>query len=201
MIFVDGFGELAFEILEKFPFVKGITTNPTILKKSNASFSEAVRVLENIKGMHFIQGSLRNIEWMEVLKSVKREKFVIKLPWDSRTAPKIAEKLTVLGFRFCATAVYKPSQVMSAKYSGASFVAVYYNRMIESNLNPADLIKFALEKDMKVLVASLKTPHQIEEVLKVGDVSVTLPPHVFLEFFTPYFPENDLTRFEEDFKL
>jgi len=201
LIFVDGFGEEAFKILDDYPFVKGITTNPTILKKSKKGFIEAVKTLEKLRGIHFVQGSLQNLKWIKAIQQVKSEKFIVKLPWDCKQSSKVAKTILDLGFKFCATAVYKPSQVISAKYSGASFVAVYYSRMVVNNMDPREIIEFAMEKDLKVLVASLKTPLQVESVLKVGDVSVTLPPEVLHRFFTVRFPEDDLNTFEGDFKL
>ncbi len=202
MIFIDEFGEKARRLLETHVFVAGLTTNPTILKKSGMSFERAIWVLKGLRGIHFVQVSLTKKEWIEVLSDpeIPREKFVVKIPWDPGPASEIAKIVKDLGYRFCATAVYSYGQLLSAHESGADFAAVYYDRMLRNGMDPSRILKIARYLEIEVLVASLKRPEQVEKVVEEGARHITLPVDVFEEFFAGVFPEKDLEIFEGDFE-
>ena len=202
MIFIDDLSDRALELLEKYPFVSGITTNSSILKSGGYTLSEAVSVLRDVRGVHFIQGSLKDEEWSNVLlKQNLSEKFVVKLVWVPGSVERIAQTLKENGYKICATAVYTTGQGLSALEFGVDWIAVYYDRMARNGMNPSELITWFLKRNANVLVASLKSVDQIEKVLRLGNVSVTLPTNLFEEFVRPVFPEDDFERFEGDFRL
>ena len=108
MLFIDSFTDRALKLLEN-PIFKGVTTNPTILKRdrNDCGFEKAVEVLSETGRDNFIQGSLRNDEWVSVLKEkisngeLNPAKLTIKLPWTSSEAAKYVKVLKrILLFKF-----------------------------------------------------------------------------------------------------
>jgi len=202
LIFIDGFGNAAFEILQNWKIASGITTNTTILKREGYSFTKAVSILRNLPGTHFVQISLRGMDWKRVLEDLdEKGKFVVKVVWKLPEAIEIAGILHDMGMRVCATAVYDSAQVLAAKEAEVEWVAIYYDRMIRAGMEPKKLIGFSVAQGMRVIVASLKGKRQIEDAVKSGAQDITLPPDVFLEYFSIEFPHDDFEKFEEDYEL
>ena len=202
MIFVDGYGKDALEVMRKYSFVSGLTTNPSILRKHGVGFEEALRSLNSLEGLHFIQVSLREDSWLKLFRDpeVKRERFVVKVGWEHVRSCEIAKILKDLGFRVCATAVYDEIQVLSALECGVDFVAVYFDRMKRAGMSPEDLIEFS-SRFLRTLVASLKGRDQLVAAARAGATDFTVPAEVFHEVFKTDFPHRDLEVFEEDFRM
>ncbi len=188
-----------------------MTTNPTIIKRDRPGwrFGDVVDFLKELRGRHFVQISLKRYDWVEKLEELgddryNREKFVIKIPWDTLRVGEIVKILKELGFRTCATAVYTISQYMGAVGYKIDYTAVYFDRMRRSGMDALsfihDILKLQnIHDGPKILVASLKRYEDVDSVLKAGVDSITLPLDLFSKYFEVHFPMNDLERFEEDY--
>src|SRR5512137_2646004 len=120
------------EIKEAFSWgwVSGVTTNPSLLGKSEVKPEERLKAIANlVDGEIFYQLMAETPEGMYLEAHRAREilgkKLVVKIP------------ATSVGFRSCArltpefscamTAVYSPAQALLAAESGARYVIVYFN--------------------------------------------------------------------------
>ncbi|MBO8161452.1 MAG: transaldolase [Thermosipho sp. (in: Bacteria)] len=204
MIFIDSISSNAIELISKNLFFEGLTTNPTILKKNNISFETALQLLYKVRGTHFVQISLRNKRYLNYLmeKSFFSDKIVVKLPWVPLEISDFVRKLRERRYKICATAVYSFNQIVSALTLDVEYIAIYYSRMLKCGYKK-EYIKELLTifpYPEKFLVASLKTVDDINEVIKMGYKNITIDEKLALEFFKVKFPNNDLERFEKDFK-
>ncbi len=206
MIFIDAFEEEAIMYAEKHSFISGITTNPLILNKVNASFSQAVNRLSRVKGIHFIQISIYDRSWKDILVGVEREKFVLKIPWDIEKSSEIVTIVKGLGFKSCATAVYTVAQFITSMVLNVDYVAVYYDRMKRNSIDPDTFIKDIIQirgasPKPRIIVASLKKVEDVDIVLREGADDITLPLALCKRYFKVTPPEDDIKVFEEHFRL
>ncbi len=201
MIFVDGYGERVFKMIDELEFLAGVTTNPTILKDAGVGLKDALDRLSEIRGLHFVQVSIGNTAWKDVLARYPVDKFVIKVAWDPLKVERVISDLRKMGYRICATAVYNEAQAVIVSEMGVDYIAIYYDRMERNGMNPRDLISFSKSLGERVIVASLKSPYQMLGALRAGADDLTAPPDVLEAFLSPVFPENDLEIFERDFRL
>lgn len=171
---------------------------------------DMVQRLQQLNGLHFVQGSLRDTRWIADINrlaqdgDVDRAKFVIKLPWAPLEASTIARDLRSSGWAICATAVYSLAQYVAATETHVEYVAMYFDRLRQANEDAANaLASLSGYRDRwdgpEILVASLKSFDDVEIAFQAGADHVTLPERVFLEFFATSFPHDDMSRFEKDF--
>ena len=214
MLFIDSFTDRALELLDN-PIFKGITTNPTILKRDRDGwgFEKAIEVLSETDADNFVQGSLKNDEWLEVLKNkiadgkLNPTKFTIKLPWTSSEAAKYVKPLKDMGLKVCATAVYTLEQCYTAVMCEVDYIAVYYNRMKQNGIDAdkviAEMVQMTNipESKTRVLAASIKEVSTANRLLLAGVHDLTLPLDVCEKYLEVTYPQNDWEIFEKDFSL
>jgi transaldolase len=214
MLFIDSFTDRALELL-KNPIFKGVTTNPTILKRdrNNCGFEKAVEVLSGTGTDNFVQGSLRNDEWIKILKDkistgkLDPAKLTIKLPWTSSEAAKYVKILKGMGLRVCATAVYSLEQCYTAVMCDVDYVAVYYNRMKNNGIDAdkviSEMVKLTSipESKTRILAASIKEVSTANRLLLAGVSDLTLPLDVAENYLEAVYPENDWEVFENNFSI
>jgi transaldolase len=214
MLFIDSFTDRALELLET-PIFKGITTNPTILKRDRDGwgFKKAVEVLSKTGTDNFVQGSLKNDEWIKVLKDkisngkLNPEKFTIKLPWTPAEAAKYVNILKKMGLKVCATAVYSLEQCYTAVACDVDYVAVYYNRMKQSGIDADKIIAEMVhltnipKSKTRILAASIKEINTANKLLLAGVPDLTLPLDIAEKYLEIKYPQNDRKVFEKDFLI
>lgn len=215
MIYIDSISLDAVKYLN-YGFIKGLTTNPTIIErdKNTEGFIDTVKYLQEIPGEHFVQGSVKkDVNWFGLLKAkvesgeIDAKKFTIKLPWDPLLASKYVLLLKRIGFKVCATAVYTIQQTYTAIAADVDYVAIYYDRMQKSGINAEERLIDMLQlceknkPNLRILGASIKDVESANKLLKLGIHDLTLPLDVLKEYIKVNFPQNDLERFEDDFKL
>jgi transaldolase len=182
MIYLDSAIVSEAEIAIKLGWVKGITTNPTILAKSELSPEDTLKQLAKISpGELYYQLMASDFDGMLVegrrAFEIIGEKTVLKVP------------ATAVGFRVVAclsreipcsvTAIYSAAQATVAKEAGAKYAIAYVNRATRLLGDGLALVKemAAVLKgsQTKILAASLKTPQEAADALLAGANNLTLP--------------------------
>ncbi|EGJ27646.1 fructose-6-phosphate aldolase [Streptococcus porcinus] len=170
----------------------GVTSNPTIAKKEGAiDFFERIREVRAIIGdkasIHVqvvaqdYDGILKDAE--EIRKQCG-DSIYIKVPVTTEGLAAI-KTLKAKGYLITATAIYTTFQGLLAIAAGADYLAPYYNRMENLNIDPAVVIRQlaeAIDRDFsesKILAASFKNVGQINQAFSQGAQAVTAGPDVF----------------------
>lgn len=188
-IYLDtaNYGEL--EAGYKTGIIKGITTNPTILKKEKVSRQETLKKLVKLNPeLLFVQvvGDTfeeRKDDFYRLVDFFKDQDvaFGPKVPIDMVGLELIAyivknhPDLEILG-----TAIYSADQANIAALAGCHHLAPYYNRMLNENIDAYDQVakmrEFIDEHDLntKILCASFKNAAQVWEAIEAGAHSVTV---------------------------
>lgn len=167
--------------------LNGVTTNPTIVKKSGK-----VPFFEHMIKIHNILGSKRTFHVQVVGTTTEemvndahtiQEKIgndvYVKIPTNTAglAAMQILRQEKI---KITATAIYTAFQGYLAIAAGADYLAPYYNRMINMNID-ANKVIMNLSQEIKhskastkILAASFHTVQQVNSALENGADAITM---------------------------
>lgn len=191
--------------------VHGVTTNPSIITKTNKAFDLVIQEILDVLSedqLFFIQVASTTCEEMveeaKYICTLRPKNMLVKIPvtHEGLKAIKACKKL---GFNILATAIYSADQAFLAALSGAEYLAPYVNRMdnygdgIEQVI---DLIKMLRINNMntKIVAASFKNTHQVHELIVNGVQAVTLPVDVIYNMINHPGTDIAIKEFSENWK-
>lgn len=169
-------------------FIKGVTSNPTLLLREGVARSEQIeRILETKTDIVFVQLVGETVEELkrdyQKIKAIKTDKDIgIKVPLNFvglTFIHKIKEEYPeqiILG-----TGIYSADQGIMGSMAGCDYLAPYVNRMENNNIDPNHAIyqmrTFIDERSLstKIMGASFKNSTQVIEALTAGAHTVTVP--------------------------
>ncbi len=195
-----------------FP-ITGVTSNPSIIKKEGKiDFFNHFREIREIIGMDktlHIQVVSKDLDG--ILKEAKAilenvdSKVCIKIPVN-KEGLKAIKILKAQGVLITATAIYTTAQGLLAMEAGADFIAPYFNRMENMNIDPRKTIKtFAdmIEKynyKTKILAASFKNMGQVNDAFICGAQTATMAPEILLDSLDMVAIQKAVDDFEKDWQ-
>lgn len=169
-----------------FP-ITGVTSNPSIIKAEGKidffnHFKEIREIIGLDKSLHIqvIAEDYKGImeEAKVILENV--DKYVyIKVP-VTEEGLKAIKTLKAQGIGVTATAIYTKAQGFLAMEAGADFIAPYFNRMENMDIDPREVITaFAemidkYEYKTKILAASFKNMGQVNDAFLCGAQTATM---------------------------
>lgn len=180
---------------ELFP-ITGITSNPSIIKlEGKIDFFQHFREIRQIIGMDktlHVQVLAEDAEGMiaeakAILSNIDDQVF-IKIP----TTPQGLKAMRLLkaeGVGITATAIYTKMQGLLAMEAGADFIAPYFNRMQNLDINPYEVITTFAQMikeynySTKILAASFKNMGQVNAAFECGAQAATLAPTLLVDAF------------------
>lgn len=180
---------------ELFP-ITGITSNPSIIKlEGKIDFYQHFREIRQIIGMDktlHVQVLAEEAEGMiaeakAILANIDDQVF-IKIP----TTPQGLKAMRLLkaeGVGITATAIYTKMQGLLAMEAGADFIAPYFNRMQNLDINPYEVITTFAQMikeynySTKILAASFKNMGQVNAAFECGAQAATLAPALLVDAF------------------
>ncbi len=173
--------------LETYP-INGVTSNPSITKaEGGIDFFAHMHQIRNIIGeerslhVQVVAHDAEHIiaEAEKILSILGRNTF-IKIP-VTEEGLKAIKILASRQVNITATAIYTTMQGILAMLSGARYLAVYYNRMLNIDIDAAKVIKelsrllWANSTNCQVLAASFKNLSEITTSYASGASCCTVP--------------------------
>lgn len=170
----------------------GVTSNPTIAKKEGEiDFFKRIHEVQEIIGeAPSIHVQVVAKDYDGILKDAAKIRqecggnVFIKVPVTPEGLVAI-KTLKSEGYKITATAIYTVFQGLLAIEAGADYLAPYYNRMENLNIDSAQVIAQlaeAIEKNhssSKILAASFKNVGQVNRAFKEGAQAITAGADVF----------------------
>jgi len=165
----------------------GVTSNPSILKKEGKiNFYIHMKKIRDIigkeKSLHVqvvaddFDGIMKDAK--AILKHIDKDVYV-KVPVNEQGL-KAIKALKVDGINVTATAIYTKFQAYLAIVAGADYIAPYFNRMENQNIDPrAAITEMAkiidnTNSETKILAASFKNMSQVTTSFECGAHSATI---------------------------
>ncbi|MFC6164043.1 MULTISPECIES: fructose-6-phosphate aldolase [Lactiplantibacillus] len=167
--------------------LSGVTSNPSIVKKEGKidffNHMKAIRQIIGLDASFHIQVVGQTTEAMvedahTILKNVDDHVF-IKIPTNEAGLAAI-KQLKSEGVNVTATAIYTKFQGYLAMSAGADYLAPYYNRMVNMNINADEVIgELAAQicrenSNTKILAASFHTVQQVNSAFEMGAQAATM---------------------------
>jgi len=172
--------------------VDGITTNPTLIKRSGRDHKEVVQEISKM-----VEGPISVETLGESAEEMIREadeyvqwgtNIVIKIVMTSE-GMKAVKKLSARGIKTNVTLIFSPMQALLAAKAGATYVSPFVGRLDDIGQNGMEIIyeiremfdRYAFET--QILSASLRHPNHVFESAKAGADVATIPPKVVAQLF------------------
>ena len=187
----------------------GVTTNPSLIKKSGRDFKQVVAEIASIcDGPISAEVTAMDTEGMVVqgraLKAELPENVIIKIPCtpEGLAATKI---LTEDGIQTNVTLIFSASQALMAAKAGATYVSPFIGRIDDTGHDGMNLIAEIMETwnnypsiKTKVLAASIRHPTHVLQCIQLGAHTATMPAKTFRQLMTHPLTDKGLAGFMKD---
>ncbi|ELS04328.1 transaldolase [Xenococcus sp. PCC 7305] len=205
MIYLDSAIIEEAQVAVNLGWIKGITTNPTLLKKSVLNPASTLTQLSAISpGELYYQLCANDFDAMVAEARQAAEiignKIVLKIP------------ATDLGFRVTAhlsseiacsvTAIYSPAQAIIAKEAGAKYAIAYVNRATRLLGDGLALVREMANvlraSNTEILAASIKSPQEAAATVQAGAHHLTLSLAILQQMTTHELSSQTVDEFREN---
>ncbi|MEC8142631.1 MAG: fructose-6-phosphate aldolase [Candidatus Thermoplasmatota archaeon] len=186
----------------------GVTTNPSLIKKSGRDFKEVVREIAGIcSGPISAEVTAMDTQGMleqaRQLKSELPENVIIKIPCtpEGLAATKV---LTEEGVDTNVTLIFSASQALMAAKAGATYVSPFIGRIDDTGHDGMNLIAEIMETwgkydiSTKVLAASIRHPTHALQCMQLGAHTATMPAKIFRQLMKHPLTDKGLEGFMRD---
>lgn len=186
----------------------GVTTNPSLIKKSGRDFKEVVREIASIcsgpiSAEVTAMDTAGMLEQARQLKSELPENVIIKIPCtpEGLAATKV---LTEEGIDTNVTLIFSTSQALMAAKAGATYVSPFIGRIDDTGHDGMNLIAEIMETwskydiSTKVLAASIRHPTHMLQCMQLGAHTATMPAKIFKQLMTHPLTDRGLEGFMKD---
>ena len=193
--------------------IDGVTTNPTLIKKSGYDPEEVYRKIA-LLGVDDISMEIVTDDSYEFLKEGRRlkEKFgeitTIKVPCTPEGL-KGCKLLSKEGIRVNVTLIFSAAQAVLASKAVAVYVSPFVGRVDDNSFNGLNLIKEIADiyekqsrlynfVDTEILSASIRNVGSVSKSFEYGAGIVTMPPSVFEKMYNHILTDKGLDLFQKD---
>ncbi len=179
--------------LSRKDFISGITTNPTLMRKSGVSNFEifAKAVIKNTKlpiSLEVFSDDLDEMYNQALKISAWGENVYVKIPITNTkgiSTCELIKELTNLKIKLNITAILSRNQIDKSLESVSphveSIISIFAGRIADTGLNPCEFISYALGeskilKKCEVLWASTREIYNLYQAQKLKCDIITIPP-------------------------
>ncbi|AFZ33193.1 Transaldolase [Gloeocapsa sp. PCC 7428] len=193
------------EIADKLGWVKGITTNPTLLAKSDLPPEITLKKLTALtSGPVFYQVMAH--ELADMLSEARKaheiigEQTILKIPATTVGFQAVARLSSEID---CSvTAIYSAAQAVIASEAGAKIAIAYVNRATrllgDGIALVRDMASVLKNSKTEILAASIKSPQEAAAAIQAGADHLTLPLAMLQAMTTHEFSETTVNEFTKN---
>ena len=192
--------------------IDGVTTNPTLIRKSGRDPEEVYGELRNIGVRDISMEVSGNVDDMvsegeRLALSFGKDIATIKVPCtpDGLTACKQLSRNLI---RVNVTLIFDVAQAILSAKAGAAYVSPFVGRLDDNCVTGLDLISDIHEcynmqyiNDTKILSASIRDVKSVSQSFTRGAGIVTMPPEIFDKMYKHVLTDKGLELFENDLAI
>ena len=209
-IFLDTADTTAIQDGYNTGLIDGITTNPTLIKKSGRDpeivYQELIDMGLTDVSMEVVGNRKEMYEEGNRLASKFGKYATIKVPCTPDGLA-VCKELSRSIIKVNVTLIFSPSQAILAAKAGATYVSPFVGRVDDNSFGGLCLIKDIANiyekqnwKATKILAASIRNVRDVGRAFEYGANICTLPPTVFNKMYNHILTEKGLELFENDWK-
>tara|TARA_B100000886_G_scaffold259545_1_gene184441 strand:+ start:900 stop:1544 length:645 start_codon:yes stop_codon:yes gene_type:complete len=189
--------------------ISGVTTNPTLIKKSGKEPDDIYADLIKDIGVQDVSIEVdgKDADTL-ILNGIKYGKLwvheaTIKLPCTVEGI-KACKVLSDMGLRTNMTLVFSVSQAILCSLAGATYVSPFVGRLDDNGHDGIQLIRDIAKvfchnrSDTKILAASIRDAATVGKAFSAGAHICTIPPKVFDDMFKHVLTDKGLFTFMHD---
>ena len=189
--------------------ISGVTTNPTLIKKSGREpddvYADLIQDL-GVKDVSIeVNGKFADKLIENGIKYGKLwvDKATIKLPCTPEGI-KACKMLSYMGIRTNMTLVFSVSQAILCALAGASYVSPFVGRLDDNGHDGIGLIREIAKvfchnrSDTKILAASIRDAATVGKAFQAGAHICTIPPKVYDDMYKHVLTDKGLFQFLAD---
>ncbi|MFQ5348595.1 MAG: fructose-6-phosphate aldolase [Rhodothalassiaceae bacterium] len=207
--FVDTADTAEIRDLSETGLLDGVTTNPSLVKKSGRDFFEVIReIAALVPGPVSAETVATDHETMlaEGRKLAKlADNIAIKVPLTV-DGLKTCKALTAEGVMVNVTLCFSATQALLAAKAGATFVSPFVGRLDDISSDGMELIADIktifghYDFTTEILVASVRHPVHVLEAARIGADVATVPPQILRKLFQHPLTDRGLEAFLRDWQ-
>ena len=192
----------------KTGLIDGLTTNPTLIRKSGRKHEEVYAELKDIGIQDISMEVMGNKDNMVSEGKRLHKKFgkcaTIKVPCTYEGLQACAH-LSVEGIKVNVTLVFSQAQAILAAKAQATYVSPFVGRVDDNSFGGLclvkDIAKVYREHMLRteVLAASLRGVRDVGRAFEYGADIVTMPPSVFEGMYKHILTDKGLDQFDRDY--
>ena len=190
--------------------IAGITTNPTLVRKSGVSYYDFITRLSKDFKFESISAEVNGDTASEMIENAQQyiqigEEVTIKLPL-TREGLIACKELSDEGIQTNVTLCFSVAQAALAALSGATYISPFVGRLNDNSFSGVELVRaisglYCTQRcETKILAASLRDVHHVSRCFSYGASVATLPTKIFDKMYNHVLTDAGLAIFEEDFK-
>ena len=192
----------------KTGLIDGLTTNPTLIRKSGRNHEEVYQEFKDIGltdiSMEVIGDASNMISEGKRLYKKYGKVATIKVPCTPNGLLACKE-LSDSGINVNVTLIFSQSQAILAAKAGATYVSPFVGRVDDNSFGGLCLVKDIAKVynvhgvKTQVLAASLRGIRDVGRAFEYGANIVTMPPGVFEGMYKHILTDKGLQLFDEDY--
>jgi transaldolase len=195
--------------LQDTGLLDGVTTNPSLIKKSGRDFIEVVKEIVSIcpGPVSAEVVALDHAGMMKEAETLRKiaDNIAIKVPLTI-DGLKTCKALTSDGTMVNVTLCFSANQALLAAKAGATFISPFVGRHDDVGYPGMELIADIrmiydnYDFPTQILVASVRNPIHIHDSAKLGADVMTAPPSVIRQLFKHPLTDNGIAAFLKDWE-
>ncbi len=188
--------------------VDGLTTNPTLIRKSGRNHEEVYQEVKDLGlkdiSMEVIGSDINMISEGKRLHKKFGKCATIKVPCTP-DGLKACKDLSEDGIKVNVTLIFSQSQAILAAKAGAKYVSPFVGRVDDNSFGGLCLVKDIAKVfrehmvTTEVLAASLRGVRDVGRAFEYGADIVTMPPNVFEGMYKHILTDKGLDQFDKDY--
>jgi len=208
-IFLDTADHWAIKDYFDTGLIDGVTTNPTLIKKSGRDPEEVYEYIKSIGVKDLSMEVVGDADQMAAEGLRLSEKFgdiaTIKLPM-TKDGLKVCKFLSEKGIRTNVTLIFSMAQAVLAAKAGATYVSPFVGRLDDQQVAGLEVVRGIADMyrihgvKTQVLSASIRSVHRALRSWYNGAQIVTMPPKVFEQMYNHILTDKGLEIFDNDWK-
>ena len=187
--------------------IDGITTNPTLIRKSGRDPLEVYQELKDLGvpdiSMEVVGDADEMIKEGGALSLTFGKCCTVKVPC-SPDGLRTCKELSDAGIRVNVTLIFSQTQAILAAKAGAKYVSPFVGRVDDNSFGGICLVKDIVKVfkehfvTTEVLAASIRNVRDVGRLFEHGSDIVTMPPAVFEKMYNHILTDKGLELFEAD---
>ena len=189
--------------------IDGITTNPTLIKKSGRDPLEVYQELKDLGisdiSMEVVGDADEMIKEGKGLYDTFGDCCTVKVPC-SPDGLRACKELSDLNIRVNVTLIFSQTQAILASKAGAKYVSPFVGRVDDNSFGGICLVKDIVNVfkehfvTTNVLAASIRNVRDVGRLFEHGAEIVTMPPAVFEKMYNHILTDKGLELFQADWE-